>query len=135
MASRVVPLYADWRGRLIGAIRGTARKCLVLDLENTVWGGVIGDEGLEGIRIGQGSAEGEAFLDFSMLNALVGAATSHNVSYIAAIYPPTAKNSMVAGHYDSRGFIRTSVGEESAVRYRLSLSDYIAPILPFRISE
>lgn len=63
MASRVVPLYADWLGRLIGAIRGTARKCLVLDLDNTVWGGVIGDDGLEGIQIGQGSAEGEAFLE------------------------------------------------------------------------
>jgi FkbH-like protein len=67
MASRVVPLYADWLGRLIGAIRGTARKCLVLDLDNTVWGGVIGDDGLEGIRIGQGSAEGEAFLEVQRL--------------------------------------------------------------------
>jgi hypothetical protein len=72
---------------------------------------------------------------FSMLNALVGAATSHNVSYVTAIYLPTPKNSMVAGHYDSLGFIRTSVAEDSAIRYRLSLSDYIAPILPFRISE
>ncbi len=382
MASGVVPLYADWLGRLIGAIRGTARKCLVLDLDNTVWGGVIGDDGLEGIRIGQGSAEGEAFLEvqrlaldlkrrgvilavcskneeatarsvfrehpemllretdiaifqanwldkasnieaiakaleigvdalvllddngaeraqvraalplvavpeigndaaqypailtaagyfeavsfsnedqtraesyaanalraevkakardlgdylasldmaishaafdavnrpriaqlinksnqfnltsrrysepavaalesdptkhtfqtrlrdrfgdfgligimiaeagndgswhldtwlmscrvlgrkveWSMLNALVGAATSRNVSYITAIYVPTAKNSMVAGHYDSLGFSRTSVGEEGTVRYRLSLSDYIAPRLPFRVSE
>ena len=42
VASRVVPLYADWLGGLIGAIRETARKCLVLDLDNTVWGGVIG---------------------------------------------------------------------------------------------
>jgi FkbH-like protein len=67
MASRVVPLYADWLGRLLGAIRGTARKCLVLDLDNTLWGGVIGDDGLDGIRIGQGSAEGEAFLDVQRL--------------------------------------------------------------------
>jgi FkbH-like protein len=67
MASGVVPLYADWLGRLIGAIRGTARKCLVLDLDNTLWGGVIGDDGVEGIRIGQGSAEGEAFLEVQRL--------------------------------------------------------------------
>lgn len=59
---RVVPLYSDALGRLLGAMRGTARKCLVLDLDNTVWGGVIGDDGLNGIRIGQGSPEGEAFL-------------------------------------------------------------------------
>ena len=37
-----------------------AQKCLVLDLDNTLWGGVIGDDGLGGIRLGQG----EAFLAF-----------------------------------------------------------------------
>lgn len=57
-----VPLYADHVVRLVAALRGKARKCLVLDLDNTCWGGVIGDDGLEGIRIGQGTAEGEAFL-------------------------------------------------------------------------
>ena len=41
---------------------GRSRKCLVLDLDNTLWGGVIGDDGLEGIVLGQGSALGEAFL-------------------------------------------------------------------------
>src|SRR3569832_2731349 len=49
------PVYAAMLGRLLGAIRGKARKCLVLDLDNTVWGGVIGDDGLEGIVVGQGS--------------------------------------------------------------------------------
>ena len=67
MASGVVPLYADWLGRLIGAIRGTSRKCLVLDLDNTLWGGVVGDDGLEGLHIGPGSAEGEAFLEIQRL--------------------------------------------------------------------
>lgn len=56
------PVYADLLGRLIGAMRGKARKCLVLDLDNTLWGGVIGDDGLGGIKIGQGSALGEAHL-------------------------------------------------------------------------
>jgi len=58
----MTPLYADHVARLLGAIRGKTRKCLVLDLDNTCWGGIIGDDGLEGIRIGQGSGEGEAFL-------------------------------------------------------------------------
>jgi FkbH-like protein len=56
------PVYAEMLGRLLGAIRGKARKCLVLDLDNTVWGGVIGDDGLEGIKLGEGSARGESFL-------------------------------------------------------------------------
>ena len=40
-----------------------SRRCLILDLDNTVWGGVIGDDGLEGILIGQGDPTGEAYLD------------------------------------------------------------------------
>jgi len=61
-APGLVPLYADFVCRTVAAIRGKTRKCLVLDLDNTLWGGVIGDDGLEGIRLGQGSAEGEAYL-------------------------------------------------------------------------
>ena len=61
-AHDVAPLYADWVGRVIGAARGKARKCLVLDLDNTLWGGVIGDDGLAGIVLGNGSPAGEAHL-------------------------------------------------------------------------
>ena len=53
-ADACVPLYADHVGRLLGAMRGKSRRCLVLDLDNTVWGGVIGDDGLDGIGIGRG---------------------------------------------------------------------------------
>jgi len=52
--------YGELVVRLIAAHRGQSKKCLALDLDNTVWGGVIGDEGIEGIRLGQGSAVGEA---------------------------------------------------------------------------
>lgn len=57
-----LPLYSDHVARVIAAIRGKSRRCLVLDLDNTVWGGVIGDDGLEGIRVAQGDATGEAHL-------------------------------------------------------------------------
>lgn len=62
LSLEAIPLYADHVCRVLGAARGKARKCLVLDLDNTVWGGIIGDDGLEGIRIGQGNATGEAHL-------------------------------------------------------------------------
>ncbi len=58
------PLYGDLLGRIIAAKQGRSYKCLVMDLDNTLWGGVIGDDGLEGIVIGQGSALGEAFVAF-----------------------------------------------------------------------
>lgn len=58
----ILPLYADYVGRLISAARGKSRKCLVLDLDNTLWGGTIGDDGLQGIILGNGSPAGEAYL-------------------------------------------------------------------------
>ena len=56
--------YAHSVASLVGAQLGLAKKCLVLDLDNTLWGGVIGDDGLDGIRLGQGTPEGEAFVEF-----------------------------------------------------------------------
>jgi FkbH-like protein len=56
------PVYGDHVARLLAAQQGRSAKCLVLDLDNTLWGGVIGDDGLEGIVLGQGSSKGEAFV-------------------------------------------------------------------------
>ena len=56
--------YAHSLASLILAQLGLGKKCLVLDLDNTLWGGVIGDDGLGGIRIGQGDPESEAFAAF-----------------------------------------------------------------------
>lgn len=61
---RVSHVYGDQLGRLFAAMRGRSRKCLVLDLDNTLWGGVLADDGLDGIVLGQGTALGEAFVAF-----------------------------------------------------------------------
>jgi FkbH-like protein len=61
-ANAFLPIYADHTCRLVAALRGKSRRCLILDLDNTLWGGVIGDDGLEGIVLGQGDPQGEAFL-------------------------------------------------------------------------
>ncbi len=55
------PVYGELVARLLAAAVGRSAKSLVLDLDNTLWGGVIGDDGMEGIVLGQGSALGEAF--------------------------------------------------------------------------
>ncbi|MBB5693935.1 HAD-IIIC family phosphatase [Muricoccus pecuniae] len=68
----LAPFYGDLVARIAGAAAGLSRKCLVLDLDNTLWGGVIGDDGIEGIKLGQGSATGEAFLSFQRYAALLG---------------------------------------------------------------
>jgi FkbH-like protein len=48
---------------VVAATRGAGIKCVVLDLDNTLWGGTVGDDGVEGIRIGP-LGEGEAFEAF-----------------------------------------------------------------------
>lgn len=55
---------ADNLACLIASQLGRSRKCLVLDLDNTLWGGVVGDVGREGLRLQRGDAVGEAYLDF-----------------------------------------------------------------------
>jgi FkbH-like protein len=62
VAPSAAPLYGDLVARLLAAGQGLSKKCLVLDLDNTLWGGVVGDDGTAGIVLGQGSAEGEAYL-------------------------------------------------------------------------
>ncbi len=61
IAPAAVPAYGELVARVIGAQRGSSKKCLVLDLDNTLWGGVIGDVGIDGIVLGQGGGEGEAY--------------------------------------------------------------------------
>jgi len=64
ISPKAAPAYGDLVARLLAAQQGRSAKCLVLDLDNTLWGGVIGDDGLEGIVLGQGSSLGEAFVAF-----------------------------------------------------------------------
>lgn len=58
VASRVIDI--------VSALRGQFKKCLILDLDNTVWGGVIGDDGIEGIQLGHGLGIGKAYTEFQM---------------------------------------------------------------------
>ena len=62
IAPQAAPFYGDLAARILAALRGLSKKCLALDLDNTLWGGVIGDDGLDGIVLGEGSAAGEAHL-------------------------------------------------------------------------
>jgi FkbH-like protein len=88
-ADAYVPLYAEHVVRIIGAMRGKSRRCLVLDLDNTVWGGVIGDDGMEGIKIAQGDPTGEAHLSLQQLalalreRGVVLAVSSKNTDSVA----------------------------------------------------
>jgi len=88
-SDQMIPLYADHVARTVAALRGKSGKVLVLDLDNTVWGGVIGDDGLEGIKVAQGDARGEAHLAVQRLaldlrqRGIVLAVSSKNTDEVA----------------------------------------------------
>jgi FkbH-like protein len=88
-SDQLIPLYADHVARTVAAIRGKSRKALILDLDNTVWGGVIGDDGLDGIKVAQGDARGEAHLAVQRLaldlrgRGIVLAVSSKNTDEVA----------------------------------------------------
>jgi FkbH-like protein len=54
---------ADIRAAFVG-LRGAAKKLLVLDLDDTLWGGIVGDAGWENLRLGGPDPQGESFADF-----------------------------------------------------------------------
>jgi FkbH-like protein len=63
VAHEALPLLARETAAVLAADLGLAARCLVLDLDNTLWGGVVGEVGSEGIAIGEGP-DGEAYADF-----------------------------------------------------------------------
>lgn len=64
MCMQAVPEFAYNLSNIIKAVFGKNKKALVLDLDNTLWGGVIGDDGVENIEIGQETSMGQVFSEF-----------------------------------------------------------------------
>lgn len=88
-SQKYLPIYAEYVCRILASKAGKSRRCLVLDLDNTLWGGVIGDDGLDGILIGNGDPTSEAYLELQrvILNlserGIVLAVSSKNEEAIA----------------------------------------------------
>ena len=63
IALNFIPHFGYELMSYIKPITGTNRKCIVLDLDNTLWGGIIGEDGFDGIELGH-TSNGKAFVDF-----------------------------------------------------------------------
>ncbi|NOW94983.1 HAD family hydrolase [Mucilaginibacter sp. SG564] len=59
----ILPWVAAQTTDLIGSMYGRLKKCLILDLDNTLWGGIIGDDGIENIQLGN-LGIGKVFTEF-----------------------------------------------------------------------
>ncbi|MQP24769.1 HAD-IIIC family phosphatase [Flavobacterium sp. LMO8] len=63
LSLNVLPLVAQKTVDILKVLNGKLKKCVILDLDNTVWGGIIGDDGIENIQIGS-LGIGKAFTEF-----------------------------------------------------------------------
>lgn len=64
LSIEALPYVAFRTMDIICAAEGKFNKCLILDLDNTMWGGIIGDDGMENIQLGHGLGIGKAFTEF-----------------------------------------------------------------------
>lgn len=64
LALDAIPEFAFNLASIIKSIYGKNKKALALDLDNTLWGGVVGDDGVEGIEIGHETSMGQVYSEF-----------------------------------------------------------------------
>ena len=64
MCLEAIPYFAFNLSNIIKSVYGKNKKAAVLDLDNTLWGGVIGDDGQEEIEIGHETSVGQVYSEF-----------------------------------------------------------------------
>jgi FkbH-like protein len=92
-APRVLPSVAEHIVSCIRAELGLSRKLLILDLDNTLWGGVVGEDGLGAIQLGPPSAVGERYQEFQQYiktlrqrGVLIAVASKNNPEDAAEVF-------------------------------------------------
>ena len=64
LSLEAIPTLAFNIANIIKSIYGKNKKALALDLDNTIWGGIVGDDGVEGLQIGHETSRGQVFEEF-----------------------------------------------------------------------
>ena len=64
MCFEAIPAFAFNTANIVKSIFGRSKKALALDLDNTLWGGVVGDDGVDGIEIGQETGVSQSYYEF-----------------------------------------------------------------------
>lgn len=61
---QAIPMFAHSLANIIKSLYGKNKKAFALDLDNTLWGGIVGDDGPENLKIGRETPTGEAYTEF-----------------------------------------------------------------------
>lgn len=102
MSLYAVPYLADSIAKIIKAIYGKNKKALVLDLDNTLWGGFVGDDGVEGIDIGPETPSGQVYSEFQEY-----CKAQKDIGVILGIDSKNDKENAMAGLNHPEGVLKT----------------------------
>jgi FkbH-like protein len=108
LASRGLPSLARSWSRVLALIAGVRRKCVVLDLDDTLWGGVLGEEGPQGVLIGSeypGSgflAFQRALLDLHSRGVLLAIASKNDADQVDEVFRSRPEMLLRSEHFAAR---------------------------------
>ncbi len=92
MCIPAIPYVSFNVANIIKSIYGKNKKGLVLDLDNTLWGGIVGDDGVDGIEIGQETNMGQVYLEFQNYVKM-----QKDIGVILAVDSKNEKENAIAG--------------------------------------
>ncbi|MBP3813145.1 MAG: HAD family hydrolase [Butyrivibrio sp.] len=96
-----IPYLSFSVANIIKSIYGKNKKGLVLDLDNTLWGGVIGDDGVDGIEIGHETNLGQAYIEFQNYIKL-----QKDIGVVLAVDSKNEKENALAGLNHPEGVLK-----------------------------
>lgn len=105
---RLATAFVSWFQRQIDSIELKRKKCLVLDLDNTLWGGILGEDGINGIQIGN-DYPGNAYLAFqryllelSKAGVILTVCSKNNEADVLALWHEHPANVLRDEHFAAR---------------------------------
>lgn len=107
---KYIGIVCDMYAQQISALLGKGKKCLILDLDNTLWGGIVADEGADRIKIDPNDPVGEAYRFFQQYilrlknRGVILAVISKN-DYLLAKEPFDVNDNMILKYNDFSSFI------------------------------
>lgn len=99
--------FQSWFGNKLNAINSKRKKCIVLDLDNTLWGGVLGEDGINGVQLGN-TYPGLAYQEFqqNLLNAskhgiILAVCSKNNEADVFEFWSINANNKLKVNNFSS----------------------------------
>lgn len=111
LSPNIIPVFCKEIGNITTSIYGKSKKCLVVDLDNTLWGGVIGEDGINGIKLGDDGIGAvykdvqKIILNFYMNGVILAISSKNNTEDVLPVFEGN-KNMIL--HKDNFAVIKTN---------------------------